>query len=332
VVSLVLYVADFPLDICPTGFGRIFEKGEKNIVADRQVVSVEGREITITNPEKPLYPAAGISKWDYVLHLTRLAPYLLPHCRRRFLTTIRYPHGAGGDFFYQKNVPSHAPEWIATARDGSVTYILLEDTPTLVWLANLACLEFHLSFQRVDDPDHPPELVFDLDPSVEGFDRVMEVALLLRELLNHLELDAWVKTSGATGLQLYIPLKGRLSFEQTRKVSRFIAQYLEEKHPHLITLERLKKNRGDKVYIDYLQHWRGKSLIAPYSPRGRAQATVSTPLDWSELKPGLSPEQFTLPTIHRRLAEKKDLFRPLLSRENRFDLKPILAFVEKKRR
>lgn len=299
-------------------------------VTTHQVVSVEGKEITITNPEKMLFPAAGISKWDYVLHLTRLAPYLLPHCRRRFLTTIRYPDGTAGEFFYQKNVPIHAPEWITTAREGQVTYIVLEDTPTLIWLANLACLEFHLSFHLVDDPDHPPELVFDLDPSVEGFDRVMEVALLTREVLNHLELDAWVKTSGATGLQLYIPLKERFSFEQTRKVSRFIARYLAEKHPGLITLERLKKNRGDKVYFDYLQHWRGKSLIAPYSPRAKDKATVSTPLEWSELRPGLSPDQFTLPVIHRRLAEKKDLFQPLLSRENRFDLAGILEFVERK--
>ncbi|PRX40033.1 bifunctional non-homologous end joining protein LigD [Planifilum fimeticola] len=301
-------------------------------MTDQRVVSVEGKEIAITNPEKMLYPSAGITKWDYVLHLTRLAPYLLPHSRRRFLTTIRYPHGTGDEFFYQKNVPSHAPDWIPTARDGKVTYILLEDTPTLVWLANLACLEFHLSFNLVDDPDHPPELVFDLDPSVEGFGRVMEVALLTREVLNQLDLDALVKTSGATGLQLYIPLKGRFTFEQTRRVSHFIARYLEEKHPRLITLERIKKNRGDKVYFDYLQHWRGKSLIAPYSPRAREQATVSTPLKWSELRPGLVPEQFTLPAVHRRLAETGDLFQPLLSRENRFDLSRILDFVERKRK
>ena len=296
-----------------------------------RMVLVEGKEIAVSNPEKLLYPAAGITKWEYILHLTRLAPFLLPHSRRRFLTTIRYPHGAGDQFFYQKNIPAHAPEWIPTARHGQVTYILLEDTPTLVWLASLACLEFHLSFSSADDPDHPPELVFDLDPTVEGFDRVMEVALLTREVLNQLDLDAWVKTSGATGLQLYIPLKGRHSFEQTRRVSQFIARYLEEKHPRIITLERLKKNRGDKVYFDYLQHWRGKSLIAPYSPRARPQATVSTPLEWNELKPGLSPERFTLRGIHRRLAETGDLFRPLLSRDNRFDLTKILDFVEKRR-
>ncbi|MFO7289686.1 MAG: non-homologous end-joining DNA ligase [Bacillota bacterium] len=301
-------------------------------MASRRMVSVEGKEIAISNPEKMLYPAAGITKWDYVLHLARLAPFLLAHSRRRLLTTIRYPHGVGDTFFYQKNVPPNAPDWIATVREGQVTYVLLENTPTLIWLANLACLEFHLSFHYADDPDHPPELVFDLDPSVEGFDRVMEAALLTREVLNQLELDAWVKTSGATGLQLYIPIQGRLSFEQTRRVSRFIARYLEEKHPRLITLERLKKNRGDKVYFDYLQHWRGKSLIAPYSPRARARATVSTPLRWSELKPGLVPEKFTLPTIHRRLAETGDLFQPLLSRENRFDLTPILDFVERKRK
>lgn len=296
---------------------------------EEKKVRVEGREIRISNPDKILFP--GITKWDWILHLTRLAPYLLPYARGRYLTTIRYPEGVEGKFFYQKNAPDHAPEWIQRSRSGGVDYILLQDAPTLIWLGNLACLEFHVSFDRAGRPGFPTELVFDLDPTVKGFEAVMETALHTREALLTMGLDGVVKTSGATGLQIHVPIQPRYSFEETRKISAFIARYLRERYPGLITIERQVKKRGKLVYFDYLQHWGGKSLITAYSSRARREATVSVPLRWEELKPGLTPETFTLETIHRRLEEQGDLFAPVSRPTTRYDLGAILKFIQQHR-
>lgn len=295
----------------------------------KQVV-IEEKEITISNPDKVLFPQESYTKWEYMLHMTRLAPYIVPYCRNRYLTTIRYPDGITGKSFYQKNIPSHAPDWVSSATDGKIRYVLLQDTATLVWLANLACLEFHTSFDRADNPRRPTELVFDIDPSVDDFDRVIEVALVTRQLLLELQLDGVVKTSGATGLQIYVPIKPRYSFEETRKVNEFIAHYLSSKYPKLITLERMVNKRGEKVYFDYLQHWGGKTLTAPYSPRARPGAPVSTPLLWEELVPGLTPTQFTLETIHGRIDRLGDLFAPISSPEKSYSLDEILLFIKGK--
>ncbi|SFJ69112.1 non-homologous end-joining DNA ligase [Thermoflavimicrobium dichotomicum] len=293
-----------------------------------RMVSIEGYELKITNPDKWLFPEQRISKWDYILECIRLAPFLLPYCRDRYLTTIRFPDGVGKAFFYQKNVPVHRPDWVETVSDGEVEYILLNNLPTLVWLANLACLEFHVSFNLYTQPDHPNELVFDLDPSIPEFSQVVEVASCTREVLQQMGLDGVVKTSGASGLQIYVPIEPIYSYEETRKVSQFIARYLAERYPRLITIERKVQARGDKVYFDYLQHWRKKTLIAPYSPRAVKEATISAPVKWEELTEGLSPKQFHLPTIHERLEQEGDLFRPLLVGP-RYSLDEILQFVEK---
>lgn len=305
---------------------------ERNLIMKhKKLVTVENREIYISNPDKVLFPAASLTKWEWILRLTQLAPYLLAYCKGRYLTTIRYPDGVEGEFFYQKNAPSHTPDWIVTAKRGDIRYIILEDTPTLIWLANLASLEFHPSFDLSSQPDYPTELVFDLDPSVDGFDKVMETAVLVREALQQMGLDGVVKTSGATGLQIYVPILPRYSFEETRKIGSLIAHYLAEKHPRLITVERTVSKRKDKVYIDYLQHWRGKSLIAPYSTRARSHAFVSTPLHWEELKPGLVPEMFTPDVVLKRLDTIGDPFSPLYKPKSGYDLADILKFIEKGR-
>ncbi|MFC7440570.1 non-homologous end-joining DNA ligase [Laceyella putida] len=294
---------------------------------DHRLVKVDGMELKISNPEKLLFP--HVSKWEFILTYYRLAPYLLPYCRDRALTTIRFPDGVNGKSFYQKNVPAHRPDWIETKRDGEVEYVLLNNAPTLIWLANLACVELHVSFNTIHDPLMPTELVFDLDPSVPDFLRVVEVALLIRELLHKLNLDGIVKTSGASGLQIYIPLEPRYTYEQTRKVGKFISHYLAELHPALVTVERMVNKRGNKVYFDYLQHWHKKTLIAPYSLRAVPEATVSTPLLWEELTPELTPKQFTSANIFDRLEKKGDLFADGLRKKIRLD--DILQFIERHR-
>ncbi|TCS93943.1 non-homologous end-joining DNA ligase [Hazenella coriacea] len=292
-----------------------------------KMIHVEGRDIKISNPDKVLFPKAPLTKWDYVLACTQLAPYLISYTHNRALTTIRFPDGTKGKSFYQKNAPQHRPEWIQTKLEGSIEYLLLNDLPTLIWLANLACLEFHVSFNLISKIEYPTELVFDLDPSVEDFSRVVEVALITRQVLLQIGLDGIVKTSGASGLQIYVPIVPKYTYEQTRKVSHFIAKYLVEQHPSLITIERKVKYRGKQVYFDYLQHWYHKTLIAPYSPRAVAEAAVSTPLNWEELPSIHSPRVMNLFTIIPRLEKKGDLFQKFMKKE-KYQLDNILHFIE----
>lgn len=293
------------------------------------LLRLDGKEVTITNPDKPLWPQAGITKLLYIKYLLDVSPYLLPYMKNRLLTVIRYPHGVDDKSFYQKNIPEYAPSWIATSVWENTRYVLVNDVPTLVWMANQAALEWHISFHEAHN-EIPTELVFDLDPSTPSFDHVIEVAFHLKEVLDDLQLPSYPKTSGASGVQVYIPIERRYSFEQTRQVGQFVATFLSNKYPTLVTIERLVKNRGTKLYVDFLQHWRGKTLPAPYSTRARPEATVSTPVTWEEL-PSIHPAQFTINTVPARLKEKGDLFAPLLQREQDVSLDPILHFLRARR-
>jgi len=272
----------------------------------RDVITIEGHEIGITNPDKPLWPEQGITKLQYLEKLLAIAPYLLKYCRNRYLTTIRYPHGIHGKSFYQKNCPEPVPPFVRTAVLGDIRYVVLDSIPTLLWLGNLACLEFHPSLHYVGD-ERPAEWLIDLDPSLEVEPRIMEAAWRVGEALDKLHIRSVPKTSGATGVQIHIPLRPGYTFEQLRKIGHFLGRYVTEKFPGLFTIERLKKNRGNLIYFDYLQHWPGKTLAAPYTPRARPYATVSAPLEWSEVENGADPRYFNLRTIEERLRRKGDL-------------------------
>jgi len=299
-----------------------------SVASTEYVLQLADKQVTITNPHKPLWPEANVTKLDYIRYLIDVSPYLLPYMKNRLLTVIRYPHGIHDKHFYQKNLPDYAPDWIATKRWEGTLYPLCNDLPTLIWMANQAALEWHVSFHLAED-ETPTELVFDLDPSTPSFEPVREAAMYLKEVLDELQLPAYVKTSGASGLQVYVPIELRYRFEETRHVSQFIATYLVNKHPTLLTIERIVKNRGTRLYIDYLQHWRGKTLAAPYSTRAKPDATVSTPLRWEEV-PRILPTQFTIHTVPQRLKEVGDLFHPLLDTKQRVSLDPILAFLRQK--
>jgi bifunctional non-homologous end joining protein LigD len=269
--------------------------------------------VTITHPDKMLWPKARITKVQYVHYLVQVAPYMLPYLKGRPLTMIRYPDGVEGHSFYQKDSPAGKPEWVRTAaiwsadREADIHYVLVDSVATLIWLANLGCLELHVGFTTVDRPDEPTHVAFDLDPSVPGFEPVREVALQLHQLLKRLGLPHVAKTSGATGLQVFIPLAPGHSFADTRVFTKAVAEYLAQTMPETVTLERLTKNRGRKVYVDYPQHGHNRTLIAPYSARATDEATVSTPLRWSELMAGAVPEQFTVHSVPDRLREMGDL-------------------------
>lgn len=277
-----------------------------NVKNDYGTIQVDGQPLTITNPTKLLWPEAGITKLDYLHKLIGLSPYLLKYCSNRLLTTIRYPHGVNEPFFYQKNAPKPLPSYVHTATSANISYVNLDSISTLLWLGNLACLEFHPSFHYID-VNTPAEWVIDLDPSLEEEPRIMEAAALIGDILQSLHIQSIPKTSGATGVQIYIPIEQGFTFEELRKIGQFIAGYASEKYPKLFTIERFKKDRGDRIYIDYLQHWYGKTLSAPYTPRAKRKATVSTPLLWEEVRADCNIQDFNLHTIHDRLLNKGDL-------------------------
>lgn len=289
-------------------------------------LTTDGRTMTITHPYKPLWPEAGVTKLDYIRYLLFVASPMLAYAKNRLLTVIRYPHGIHDKHFYQKNAPEYAPPWIRTSLWENTRYVLCNDQATLIWMANQAALEWHVSFHQAQN-EIPTELVFDLDPSTDDFSIVIESALLLKELLDELHLPSTVKTSGASGLQVYVPIELKYTFEQTREVGQFIASYLVSKHPALLTIERLVKKRGTKLYIDYLQHWRGKTLPVPYSTRAREQATVSTPLLWEEV-PRIHPTDFTVHNVPERLQAKGDLFAAVSCPARRHSLDAILTFLQ----
>lgn len=269
-------------------------------------ITINGMELTVTNPDKLLWPEAGVTKAIYLQKLAALAPYLLTYTRNRLLTTIRYPHGAGGEFFYQKNAPDPVPEFVRTEVLEGIRYVVMNDLPDLLWLGNLAALEFHPSLHAVGS-HLPCEWIIDLDPSQEEEPRIMQAALIVGETLTSLGLRSVPKTSGATGVQIIVPIHQGVTFDELRDIGYFVGKYVTQKHPDLFTLERLKKDRGDRIYFDYLQHYGGKTLAAPYTPRAKPGGTVSTPLTWDEVRSNVSVKDYHLMNIVERLTQTGDL-------------------------
>lgn len=293
--------------------------------AKKGTIVIDGETIIITNPAKLLWPELGITKAIYLEKLAVLAPYLLHYCSGRYMTTIRWPDGIAGESFYQKNCPEPAPPFVHTAQQGDIRYVLLDSLPTLLWLGNLACLEFHMSFDRIGEIVYPTEWIIDLDPSLEEEPRIMEAAVIVGDLLRSIGVESMLKTSGATGVQLIIPSAGDVTFDELRVMGRFVGSYLSQAHPKMFTIERMKVDRGDCIYVDYLQHYPGKTIAAPYSPRARAGATVSTPITWEEARGGARIADYNLLTIGNRLSQ----FGDLLQRVQPQQLRPIYHFVSR---
>ncbi len=274
-------------------------------------LTVQGRDITLNNPDKPLWPDIGVTKAEYLKALAGLAPYLIPHTAGKPLTCLRYPHGVGDEFFYQKRPPNGAPDWVKTMLADGDEFVDMDSLPTLVWLGTMAALEFHTPFG--DAAGTLTALVFDLDPS-EGqtFEDVRECALIVHETLAQLGVASYAKTSGASGLQVYIPTR-RMTFAEGRRVNLFFGQYFASKHPEKITIERIVKNRGRKLYFDYLQMGPGKSIVSVYSPRAVPCGAISMPVKWDELAHGAMPCDFNLTNAVQRLEKTGDLFAPILA-------------------
>lgn len=266
--------------------------------------------VQMTHPDKPVWPEIGISKDGYLHYLQIISPYLLPFLRNRPLTLIRFPHGVPGESFYQKSSPEKIPAFVSTGRVEDLNYLVCNNLETLLWLGNQLALELHIPFQTLQT-EHPTEIVFDLDPpSVEQFSLAIRGALDLKGIIDYFKLQSFVKTSGGKGLQLYIPLpENSFSYEEVRVFTEFICRFLCEQKPDLYTIERLKKNRHQKLYLDYVQHAEGKTIIAPYSTRGNEKGLVATPLYWEEVNEQLTPDLFTIPAVLERMKKVGNPFR-----------------------
>ncbi|MEP7077549.1 MAG: non-homologous end-joining DNA ligase [Chthoniobacterales bacterium] len=290
---------------------------------ERAELIVEGRKLPVSNLNKVLYPKTGFTKGQVIDYYIRIAPVLLPHLKDRPLTMKRYPNGVEGMFFYEKNCPTHRPAWVKTAKVWSegnqreMHYCLAQDLATLVWAANLADLELHTSLARKKNVARPTMMVFDLDPGPPAdIVRCCKVGLWLRDLLAGMNLKSWAKTSGSKGLQVYVPLNTSTTFDQTKKLSRALAEHLEGAHPELVVSRMLKSLRTGKVLVDWSQNDEHKTTVNVYSLRAKDRPTVSTPVTWQEVETALKKKKvnllvFTSEQVLKRVETLGDLFAPL---------------------
>lgn len=257
-------------------------------------------KVHFTNLEKVLYPDLKITKAQIIEYYIRMAPKMLGVLAKRPIVMTRFPNGIDEEGFYEKDAPQGAPQWVEThgvysnTATREINYIIVGNLDTIVWLANLAALEIHMTLSQADSFENPDLAVFDLDPKPPaGFDKVIEVALRLKEELDNLGLKSYVKTSGKKGLHILLPIIGDYTFKHTREFVRKIGNKLKKQNMAVAT-ERVEADIPGKVHIDYVQNSHGRTMICPYSLRATARATVSMPLDWSRVKKGLNPEDFNL--------------------------------------
>jgi len=286
----------------------------------KAVAEVGGREVRLSNLDKVLYPRTGFTKRDVIDFYAAVAPVLLPHLEGRPLTLKRYPNGVEAAFFYEKNAPSHRPDWVATRRVGDIEYVVVEDVATLVWLGNLADLELHTSLARGEAIGHPTTVAFDLDPGPPAtIVECSRVALLLEGMFRGLGLRCFAKTSGSKGMQVYVPLNApAVTYDATKPFARTVAELLEREEPGLVVARQTKTLRKGKVLVDWSQNDEHKTTVSVYSLRARERPTVSTPLHWDEVRACAEagdPELlvFDAPAVVRRVEQQGDLFAPVVS-------------------
>ncbi|AEG60122.1 non-homologous end-joining DNA ligase [Desulforamulus ruminis] len=296
-------------------------------------VSINGRVLKLTNLDKQLWPE-GLTKAHLVKYYTDIAPYLLPLIKDRPLVMKRYPHGIEGEYFYQKECPEYAPEWIHKEKIShsgkDVRYVICNDLPTLIWLINQGCIEIHGWLSKRGAIEYPDVAVIDLDPGKDvSFQGVMEVALVVKKTLDQLGLKGFPKTSGASGIHVFIPLEPGYTFREATKAMGWVAKLVTGAFPEKATIERvLTKRRPDKVYVDYLQNTRGKTMAWTYSLRPLPGAPVSTPLLWEEIeKFSIHPAQFTMDSIFHRIKIFGDIAAAMnLQRQTLDSIRPMVSF------
>ena len=278
------------------------------------------RTVNLTSPDRVLYPEDGVTKGDLFEYYRQVGATLLPHLRNRPFTMKRYPHGIDGEVFFQKQAPRGMPVWIPTRRftthpreGGSrlVDFPLLNSVEAVLWMVQMNCVDMNAWYSRVDKPHRPDFVLFDLDPPDDGFELAVEVAHLIRDMLDEVGLPGYVKTSGADGIHAVAPITRHSTFEQTYAFAERASRLLERRHPGKVTTEWLKKKRHG-VLVDHRQNGWGKTIASVYSVRPKPGAPVSTPLRWEEVKSGIRPRDFGMAVALERIARHGDLFAPVL--------------------
>lgn len=294
---------------------------------DNVVVSIDGREVRLTNLRKPFWPELGITKGDLIWYYAQMADVLLPHLRDRAMVMKRYPHGAAGEFFFMKRAPTPRPDWIRICpidhgASNIIDFPMIQDRSSLLWVINLGCIDLNQWYARCDDVDRPDYLHFDLDPGPEAdFARVRETGLVVHEALEALQMPSFVKTTGSRGLHVYVPLVRGPVQKDVWTFAKAVAQELAARHAGLITAEyRVAKRPRDRVLVDYNQNAWGRTLASIYSVRPTPRATVSAPITWEELTRGVRIEDFTLSDMPDRVRRQGDLWAPLLRKRGRAHL------------
>ncbi len=290
-------------------------------MVERQTVQIAGRKLKVSNLDKVLYPVVGFTKGQVIDYYVRVAPVMLPHVAGRAMTLRRWPNGVSETSFFEKRSPSHRPEWVDTIegpgdKGKGIQYTAISELATFAWTANQAALELHAPMSLGADIETPTMVVFDLDPGAPAtITECCQVALAIREVLEMLELEAFPKTSGSKGMQLYLPLNSPHTQSHSSSFAHAIAQLLEKQMPKQVVSAMTKSVRKGKVFIDWSQNSRHKTTIAPYSMRAMDRPTVSTPLTWDEVASGADGEPLVFETadVLDRIEEHGDLFEPTLT-------------------
>jgi bifunctional non-homologous end joining protein LigD len=277
-------------------------------------IQIDGHSIELKNLDKTFFPDDGITKGDVVDYYRQIAAVMLPHLADRPLTLQRFPDGIGADGFFQQERPDYFPDWVADMPlkraadgDGPVHHILCNDTASLVYLADQAVLTLHGWLSRVDRPEHPSQMVFDLDPPDDDFAAVRYAARRVRELMQAVGLMPYVMTTGSRGLHVLAPLDGSTDFDGVRALARGMADHLADRDPDRLTVEQRKDKRGGRLYLDVMRNAYGQTAVVPYTLRPKRGAPAATPLDWDELdRSGLGPQSYHLLNLRHRLAQKDD--------------------------
>ncbi|MCU1271304.1 MAG: primase-like protein [Acidobacteriaceae bacterium] len=300
-------------------------------------MEIEGKQLKLTNLDKVLYPAAGFTKGQVIDYYARIAPVLVPHLKNKPLTLKRYPNGVNEPPFFEKNATKHRPDWVKTApiwsegNQRDVNYILCNDLATLVWVANLAAIELHPSLSLAQDITCPRSLVFDLDPGPPAnIIQCCQVAFWLRTIFEHFKLESFPKTSGSKGLQIYVPLNTKTSYDETKPLAHALARLLENEHRDLVVSDMKKAIRTNKVFVDWSQNDEHKTTISVYALRARERPTVSTPVTWDEVANTLKKKDASLLVFESqqvldRVEKMGDVFAPLLTLKQKLPKLPGIA-------
>jgi bifunctional non-homologous end joining protein LigD len=294
---------------------------------DNVVLTVEHKEVRLTNLRKVFWPELQLTKGDLIQYYADVAAVLLPHIRNRAMVMKRYPHGAAGEFFFMKRAPTPRPSWIEICSidhgsKGVIDFPMIQDRAALLWVINLGCIDLNQWYATCDDVDRPDYLHFDLDPSPGAtFEHVRETGMVVKDALDTLRMTSVVKTTGSRGLHVYVPIVRGPDQKQVWTFAKALAYELAARHPKLITAEYSKARRPkERVLVDYNQNRWGSTLASIYSVRPRPDATVSTPVTWREVERGVAIEDFTMRNVPTRIDKVGDLWKPLLAARGRFDL------------